>query len=63
MTGVHIAYWFAQRNRRLSYKVLEKGKRKSEGETAYRAPPQLIYCGPSNKAVDVVTGQFCELFK
>ena len=58
VTGVHIAYWFAQRNQRLTYKVLEKGKRKKEDETAYRAPPQLIYCGPSNKAVDVVTGQF-----
>ena len=63
VTGVHIAYWFAQRNQRLTYKVLKKDKRKKEGETAYRAPPQLIYCGPSNKAVDVVTGQFCQLLR
>ena len=62
MTGVHIAYWFSQRNQRLTYKVLKKDKRKKEDETAYRAPPQLIYCGPSNKAVDVVTGQFYECF-
>ena len=60
---MHIAYWFAERNQRLTYKVLEKGKRKKEGEATYSAPPQLIYCGPSNKAVDVVTGQFCELLR
>lgn len=66
VTGVHIAYWFAERNKRLkSDKGLEK---KDTGETecagACKAPPQVIYCGPSNKSVDVVTGRdflFCDI--
>ena len=43
VTGVHIAYWFAEQNK------TKKSKKK-------KSPPQVIYCGPSNKSVDVVTG-------
>ena len=58
ITGVHIAYWFAERNKKLkSYKVLEKDTGENECAGAYKAPPQVIYCGPSNKSVDVVTGR------
>ncbi|XP_068761024.1 3'-5' exoribonuclease HELZ2-like isoform X3 [Montipora capricornis] len=54
VTGVHIAYWFAERNRASkSYKIWEKGQ--GQTEESPKAPPQVIYCGPSNKAVDVVT--------
>ena len=28
-------------------------------ENEPKAPAQVIYCGPSNKAVDVVTGKSC----
>ena len=34
------------------------GKMESE-ENEPKAPAQVIYCGPSNKAVDVVTGKSC----
>jgi len=62
ITGVHIACWFAERNKRLkSYKVWEKDAGETEIEGAYKAPPQVIYCGPSNKSVDVVTGKLCLL--
>ena len=56
---MHIAYWFAEQNKRLkSFKVREKDTEETEPDGAYKAPPQVIYCGPSNKAVDVVTGRF-----
>ena len=62
VTGVHIAYWFTERNKRLvPFKNLEKraaGENDCE-ETGPKAPAQVIYCGPSNKAVDVVTGKAC----
>ncbi|XP_066291041.1 3'-5' exoribonuclease HELZ2-like [Branchiostoma lanceolatum] len=45
VTGVHIAYYLAQMN-----KLIQS----VSGEGMY--PPQVLYCGPSNKAVDVVTG-------
>ena len=61
VTGVHIAYWFTERNERLApFKNRQKraGENESE-ETEPKAPAQVIYCGPSNKAVDVVTGKSC----
>ncbi|XP_019640358.1 PREDICTED: helicase with zinc finger domain 2-like [Branchiostoma belcheri] len=45
VTGVHIAYYLAQMNK-LIQSVSAEGM----------YPPQVLYCGPSNKAVDVVTG-------
>ncbi|CAH1274496.1 HELZ2 [Branchiostoma lanceolatum] len=45
VTGVHIAYYLAQMN-----KLIQS----VSGEGMY--PPQVLYCGPSNKAVDVVIG-------
>eukprot|EP00058_Branchiostoma_floridae_P025252 XP_002610742.1 hypothetical protein BRAFLDRAFT_90929 [Branchiostoma floridae] len=45
VTGVHIAYFLAEMNKRIQ---------SVSGEGMY--PPQVLYCGPSNKAVDVVTG-------
>lgn len=65
VTGVHIANWFAERNKRLkSDKGLEKDTGETECAGACKAPPQVIYCGPSNKSVDVVTGRdilFCDI--
>ena len=56
MTGVHIAYWFAQHNKTLKRTGVgsHDGDEKDEGP---KAPPQLLYCGPSNKSVDVVAGK------
>ena len=54
MTGVHIAFGFAKRNTQ-NLHIFDPG---SQDEP--KAPPQVIYCGPSNKAVDVVAGKFLE---
>ena len=45
VTGVHIAYWFAQLNQ--ERKLVEE---KEEEHTGH----MVFYCGPSNKSVDVV---------
>ncbi|XP_077997754.1 3'-5' exoribonuclease HELZ2-like [Glandiceps talaboti] len=42
VTGVHIAYWFVQANK--------------QAHIAGGTKKQVMYCGPSNKSVDVVTG-------
>ena len=47
VTGAHLAYTFAKLNERLRHGA--KGK-------------CVVYCGPSNKAVDVVHGQFRTVF-
>ena len=52
ITGVHVAYWFAEINRRST--PLERTT--SADGTPDKAPPQVLYCGPSNKSVDVVAG-------
>ena len=52
VTGVHIAFGFAKRNKQ-NLHTFDPG---SLDEV--KAPPQVIYCGPSNKAVDVVAGKF-----
>ena len=48
VTGVHIAFGFAKRNKQNLPGSLDEVK----------APSQVIYCGPSDKAVDVVAGKF-----
>ena len=56
ITGVHIAYWFAEINRRNT-----PLKRTTPAEEIPdKAPPQVLYCGPSNKSVDVVAGVDCK---
>jgi len=53
VTGVHIAYWFVKRNMRHDDHdiVVPDSDDQPEG------PPQVIYCGPSNKSVDVVVSK------
>ena len=46
VTGVHIAYWFAQMNKKRSCSVQKDGEECSGF--------MVFYCGPSNKSVDVV---------
>ena len=56
VTGVHIAYWFVKRNMQLRQDPLDIALPNSEDQLP-EAPPQVIYCGPSNKSVDVVASK------
>ena len=56
MTGVHIAYWFAKRNMQQRQDDLDIVLPDSGDQP--KAPPQVIYCGPSNKSVDVVASKY-----
>lgn len=58
---MHIAYWFTKQNLELDDGNDTSAKYKEDPEDemdkhASQAPPQVLYCGPSNKSVDVVTG-------
>ncbi|XP_033629468.1 helicase with zinc finger domain 2-like [Asterias rubens] len=46
VTGAHLTYFFTEVNK----KLLDSGK-----------PPQVLYCGPSNKSVDVVAHYLLKL--
>ena len=50
VTGVHIAYWFAQLNRKRKLAEKKDGKEHSGS--------MVFYCGPSNKSVDVVARKY-----
>lgn len=56
VTGVHMAYWFTKRNLQL----LSQEDRSYTDPAPPEAPPQVIYCGPSNKSVDLVARK-CKL--
>ncbi|XP_062853543.1 3'-5' exoribonuclease HELZ2 [Trichomycterus rosablanca] len=52
VVGVHIVYWFFQENQKLPPPHgAEEGQKKR----------CILYCGPSNKSVDVVAGQLLKL--
>lgn len=51
VTGVHIAYWFAQRNKQESQ---DENTVCLDSADKSKTSSQVIYCGPSNKSVDVV---------
>ncbi|XP_035380313.1 helicase with zinc finger domain 2 isoform X1 [Electrophorus electricus] len=53
VVGVHIVYWFFQQNQKLSH------PRKARKEDLKKMC--ILYCGPSNKSVDVVAGQLLKL--
>ncbi|XP_048588777.1 helicase with zinc finger domain 2-like isoform X4 [Nematostella vectensis] len=55
VTGVHIAYWFACQNRKTPPPAQPDPKDVDDENKPPSAPPQVLYCGPSNKSVDVVT--------
>lgn len=55
VTGVHIAYLFTKLNMQLLSQ--ESSLHNTYTEPA-KAPPQVIYCGPSNKSVDVVACKY-----
>ena len=59
VTGVHIAHLFTKLNMQLLSQ--ETSSHNTDTESA-KAPPQVIYCGPSNKSVDVVACK-CKLKK
>ena len=60
VTGVHIAYWFAKRNKQLQLQKDEEPVDVVLPDNADKpkAPPRVIYCGPSNKSVDVVASKY-----
>lgn len=63
VTGVHIAYWFAKRNKQFQ---LQRDQDPSDialpdSASKPKAPPQVIYCGPSNKSVDVVASKYAKV--
>ena len=45
VTGAYLVYFFTEQNKLLPNRSDDKR-------------PQILYCGPSNKAVDVITGQY-----
>ncbi|XP_022809791.1 uncharacterized protein LOC111346790 [Stylophora pistillata] len=53
VTGVHIAYWFAHRNRK-TFSQSDQNPTESDNVDKLIPLSQVIYCGPSNKSVDVV---------
>ncbi|XP_066521197.1 3'-5' exoribonuclease HELZ2 [Hoplias malabaricus] len=53
VVGVHIAYWFFQENQKLP--PLQNNENKEPKKRC------ILYCGPSNKSVDVVAGQLLKL--
>ena len=59
VTGVHVAYWFAKRNKQLTGRYLHDSFDLVLPDSTDKAktPPQVIYCGPSNKSVDVVASK------
>jgi len=52
VTGVHIAFWFVKRN--MQQRHDDFGIVLPDSDDQPKGPPQVIYCGPSNKSVDVV---------
>lgn len=50
VVGVHIVYWFFKENQKLP-----SHQKSVEEEPRKRC---ILYCGPSNKSVDVVAGTF-----
>lgn len=51
VVGTHIVYWFHQLNKEAEGKApTQEGKK------------QILYCGPSNKSVDVVAGNYCNKY-
>ncbi|KAL7891674.1 hypothetical protein AOLI_G00011500 [Acnodon oligacanthus] len=53
VVGVHIVYWFFQENQKLPH--LQRVKNEDAKKQC------ILYCGPSNKSVDVVAGQLLKL--
>lgn len=54
VVGAYIVYWFSKLNSKIPWKLKElKDKEKRE---------VILYCGPSNKSVDVVAGTTIAMF-
>ncbi|KAH0619282.1 hypothetical protein JD844_019207 [Phrynosoma platyrhinos] len=54
VVGTHIVYWFHQLN-------LENQKKDPTLDDADKAKNHILYCGPSNKSVDVVAGMLMKM--
>lgn len=54
VVGAYIVYWFSHLNSKIPWKLKDpKDKEKKE---------VILYCGPSNKSVDVVAGMSMFVF-
>ena len=60
---MHIAKWFAEINKTKTEWCSDSSSSDEEDESVHkkRAPTQVLYCGPSNKSVDVVAGWYLAL--
>lgn len=54
VVGTHIVYWF----HKLNEDSVEKEKILSSDEEMAKGRKCILYCGPSNKSVDVVAGNY-----
>ena len=60
VTGVHIAYWFVKRNMQQpqdDLNIVLPDSDDDDDDDKSKGLPQVIYCGPSNKSVDVVASK------
>ncbi|XP_045079685.1 helicase with zinc finger domain 2 isoform X1 [Coregonus clupeaformis] len=55
VVGVHLVYWFFLQNQKVPNHIRPKA---ANGSSKRRC---ILYCGPSNKSVDVVAGQLLKL--
>ena len=54
VVGTHIVYWF----HKLNEESVEKELTLSSEEEKTKGRKCILYCGPSNKSVDVVAGNY-----
>ncbi len=53
MVGIHIVYQFFMKNQDFL------ASSKSTSDEKHPKKPAILYCGPSNKSVDIVAGELC----
>lgn len=54
VVGTHIVYWF----HKLNEEIVEKDKTPYLEDEKDKKRKCILYCGPSNKSVDVVAGNY-----
>lgn len=59
MVGIHIVYQFFKKNKDF---LATSESSKSNRDQKPPKKPAILYCGPSNKSVDIVAGELCIVF-
>lgn len=54
VVGIHIVYQFFNKNK----EFLSTSSDSSSAAQKQQKKPAILYCGPSNKSVDIVAGEF-----